>query len=380
MGSARWRAAGIVTGAVTLGAVTGYLAERRLVHTWLERQALLGALPDPAGESHVLDGPDGVRLAVTRHIPAGGADGARRESARRPTLVLVHGWLCDQRVWALQVNELAQHHTVVTFDLPGHGSSTPPLSGRYDLDLLGDALNTVVAEASGSGPVVLAGHSLGGMTVLNAVGRHPALVADRLAGLVMLSTSSRAQIDDSPAAFGREASIGLSTLGRLEHTLAALMPALRRAGLAERAAQLRPATTDLFRVLVRAVGLGWPHPPRAAATAERMLADADPDVALGLAEAVAGLDEDPAVRAIAAAHVPLDVMVGTMDRLTPPNHAHHLSQLGAGRLVELDGAGHLLPIERPRAVNETLRRRLDDAVAFRSRPAGTRRLWSRSRG
>ena len=58
-----------------------------------------------------VDAPDGVEIAATVY------------STGQPTVVLVHGWMCDQTYWEAQVPALAEHFGVVVVDLAGHGRS-----------------------------------------------------------------------------------------------------------------------------------------------------------------------------------------------------------------------------------------------------------------
>src|SRR5258708_20870919 len=76
------------------------------------------------------------------------------------TVILVHGWTCDETSWAEQVPALAKPYRVITIDLPGHGKSGSPKDGKLSMDLFARAVDPVRAE-SGPPPVVLLGHSMG---------------------------------------------------------------------------------------------------------------------------------------------------------------------------------------------------------------------------
>jgi pimeloyl-ACP methyl ester carboxylesterase len=90
------------------------------------------------------------------------------------TLVLVHGWGGSQRIWASQVDDLAQRYTVVTVDLGGHGLSGRPAKAS----LAGLAQDLVaVLDAVGARRVVLIGHSMGGLVSLLAAKERPQMVA-----------------------------------------------------------------------------------------------------------------------------------------------------------------------------------------------------------
>jgi pimeloyl-ACP methyl ester carboxylesterase len=56
------------------------------------------------------------------------------------TVILVHGWTCDDSSWTEQVPALAKTFRVVTLDLPGHGRSDSPRDGQFSMDLFARAV------------------------------------------------------------------------------------------------------------------------------------------------------------------------------------------------------------------------------------------------
>jgi len=99
-----------------------------------------------------------------------------------PTLILVHGWALDHRLWDGQVARLSARHRVVTLDLAGHGASGRQRA-RWTMAAFGDDVKAVV-EAVGPKEVILIGHSMGGPVVLEAARR----MRDRVKGLVLVDT------------------------------------------------------------------------------------------------------------------------------------------------------------------------------------------------
>jgi pimeloyl-ACP methyl ester carboxylesterase len=99
-----------------------------------------------------------------------------------PALVFVHGWSCDARYWREQVPYFSKTHRVVTLDLAGHGHSGAQRS-RYTMAAFGEDVRAV-AEATGSGSVILIGHSMGGTVIAEAA----RLMPDRVAGLIGIDT------------------------------------------------------------------------------------------------------------------------------------------------------------------------------------------------
>jgi pimeloyl-ACP methyl ester carboxylesterase len=90
-----------------------------------------------------------------------------------PTVVLVHGLGSRSGHWMATARRLARHHHVVLVDLPGHGDTEMP--DPFSLEQAELALDRAIAEAS-SGPVVLVGHSLGGVVAAAEAMDHPARV------------------------------------------------------------------------------------------------------------------------------------------------------------------------------------------------------------
>ncbi|MFW2381706.1 MAG: alpha/beta fold hydrolase [Acidimicrobiales bacterium] len=111
-----------------------------------------------------------VEIHVTEH---------RVDSGLTP-IVFTHGWIDDQTVWDGVRAEL-DDRTTIAWDLRGHGQSEVPPPGEYSRDLLLADMLDVVQRAEG--PVVLAGHSLGGYLSLAFTLLHPELVA----GLVLIA-------------------------------------------------------------------------------------------------------------------------------------------------------------------------------------------------
>lgn len=341
--------------ALAAGAVVGVLAERWLVRRRLapppvadENMAALGSI---AGELSVIDGPDGVRLAVETYGPSGA-----------PQLVLAHGWMCTGRVWHEQAAGLADRYRVVTYDQPGHGRSTAPRSGDYDLDLLGDTLACVIDQATEPGPVVVMGHSLGGMGLLNAVRRASPALRDRLAGVVLLSTTSSPTLERSAL------EAGIWVVARLERGLRRLVPWLREPRLLGVTDRLTATTSDLSQLLTRWVAVGRQADPRVATFTLQLVLDSSSDAVPGYLLAIVGVAEDAGLDALAG--IPVSVVVGTRDRLTPIAFSRRMAARLGTELVELPGVGHMTLLEAPDVVNAIAQRYLEQA-----RPDAPRAAW-----
>jgi pimeloyl-ACP methyl ester carboxylesterase len=161
-----------ITGGIALLAVS--FLGRPLVLAFIGQ----GGRRPMAAEGRVehLTAPDGTRLAVETLEGPG------------PTLVMTHGWGLDRTSWRYLQARLAGKHRMIAWDLPGLGKTSEPPDKRYDLERFADAL-AMVAERAG-GPVVLVGHSIGGMTIQTLLRRGP--FAPATAAVLMNTTYARA--------------------------------------------------------------------------------------------------------------------------------------------------------------------------------------------
>jgi pimeloyl-ACP methyl ester carboxylesterase len=92
------------------------------------------------------------------------------------TLMLVHGWTCDDTSWAANVPELAKHYRVITLDLPGHGKSGAPKDGNVTMEMFARALEAVRAERKVD-KIILVGHSMGTPVIREYAHLYPQHVA-----------------------------------------------------------------------------------------------------------------------------------------------------------------------------------------------------------
>ncbi len=334
--------------AVAGGAAAGYLAERATLGPRLAATA--SAARDPgtgtplgqiAGETREVAGPDGVRLLVESYGPAGaGGDGG----VDAPTIVFAHGWTNTRRVWHEQVAGLSDRFRLVTYDQPGHGLSSRSRTQVYDMDLFGDALAAVVDSLPGTDPIVLCGHSLGGMTVMNFARRYPDLF-DRVASVLLLATTSRAIVDDVKLGFGVHA------VARIERRVRRLFDLVRPSAVAL-AETVYQASTDLSYLITREVALTSDAESRYVDFTEQLLLDSDFDMVTGVIAPILSLDED---ESLAGIDVPTTIVVGSRDRLTPVGLSRRMAdRCPTADLMVLRGYGHMIQLEAHDVVNDLL--------------------------
>lgn len=263
--------------------------------------------------------PDGVGL----HVEAAGAGPV--------TVVLVHGWAVDARLWEPVARTLAGAARVVRYDHRGHGRSDPAPPETMTLDHLADDLARVIAEVAPDGPIVLGGHSMGGMAIMALAQRHPELI-DRVRGVAMVATASGGLAGHSMGLPPRAAAL----VRRVERLIYSSRRWERRSVLGSP------------RLL--APGLRWmllgPDADRAARriTCES-IARCRPVTVSGFRPTLEAHERDAALAAFA--DVPTVVLVGTRDKLTPVDSARRIvGALPSARLTIYPQAGHMLPVER----------------------------------
>ncbi len=283
-------------------------------------------------ERSVLTLADGVKL----HVEAYGPRDAE------VTVVLLHGWCLDRRTWHRQVAALRRRARIIAYDTRGHGRSSPTGLDSATLGQLGDDLAEVLREHAPKGPVVLAGHSMGGMTIMEYADRHPTEFARRIAGLLFISTSAEGHTH---------------TRYGLPPHLAALLRAGETigAGVLARSGSWRPhrALLPALRPAVRWLLFGDEYEDDALQMTMRCFGRA-PLRSIGGFRASIGAQHRLDTLATLG-DVPAAVMVGDRDRLTPPACAESIADaLPGAALTVLPGAGHMLPLERHAEVTATL--------------------------
>ncbi len=291
--------------------------------------------------------------AVLRHPPGGGRavavptrDGTELHAEifgpeDAPTIVLVHGWTCALRFWTYQIRDLARDHRVVAYDLRGHGESRAGDDEDYSIETFGDDLGCVLRACVPAGErAVVAGHSLGAMTLAGCAGRQPHEVRARLAAAMLVNTGLGDLISES-------------MIVRTPDALGAVTDVIGKALLSARA-PLPGVSTPLSHRAVRYVALGPGASPAKVAFCERLVLDCRREVRAGAGGTISRLELHDALEHLT---VPAVVVAGERDRLTPPVHARKIAEALPEllELVEVPGAGHMIPVEEPGEVSVRLR-------------------------
>ncbi len=229
----------------------------------------------------------------------------------RPTLVLLHAFPFDRRLWLPQVEALADLAQVVAVDLPGFGESAS-VDAPASLDDWVERVEELLGELVGAAPVVLGGLSMGGYVALRLAALHP----ERLEALILADT--RAAADTTAARGSRDAAIRRVHDDGLPAFVDSLLPALL-------SPDPFPGTVELARELAL-----------------------DQSVAAVTSALAAMRDRPDSTPVLPGILVPTLVIVGGEDALTPPDEAEAMARaLPSSWLVKIPGAGHLSSLESP---------------------------------
>lgn len=249
-------------------------------------------------------------------------------------ILLVHGVTLSMDVWAYQLRDLADGYRVVAMDQRGHGRSRPGRAG-YGFERLGADVLAVLDALDLQG-AVLVGHSMGGMVALQLAAEQPQALVKRVAGLVLVATSGGPVTrlpgwDTVVTMLSPGIELGLTrsqSKGRL------LSPTGNLAYLSSRLAfgtRPAPAQVELTRQMAKAIS---------------------PLTVAELWASVLGFNAHDSLGII---DLPVLVVVGTRDHLTPPWNARRLmAALPQATLLELAGCGHMVMLERRREFNDAV--------------------------
>ena len=239
------------------------------------------------------------------------ATGGREFDASQPTLVLLHGAGFDHTTWALHSRWFAHHgYGVLAPDLPGHGRSAgTPLTSIAEMADWTAAL----LDAAGATKARLVGHSMGSLIALETAAQHPAKVS--ALGLIGTAATMTVGPDLLKAAEANDKSaidmVSIWGLGFQAELGGSLAPGL------------------------------WMH-----SGAQRVLGQCRPGVLFNDLSACNAYQD--ALSAAARITVPATLILGERDMMTPAKAGKALAAaLPNSRTVVLQGAGHMMMVERP---------------------------------
>src|SRR5215218_9097445 len=348
---------GAAAGVVAAGAAVGLAAERYAVGRSF-READDPWADEPFGHLRGTVVPvtsdDGVPLHVE-------VEGPSPKARKRPpvTVVFCHGLALNQDSWHHQRRDLNDLGRLVFWDQRGHGRSGRGLPANATIDQLGSDLLAVLRATAPSGPVVLVGHSMGGMTVMALADQHPELFGDRVVGVALVATSPGRLAE---VTFGVPAAAGRALRRAAPKALAALN---RRPALVSRG---RLLGADIEFVLTKRYSFATDVPPSLVRFVQEMHDSTPLDV---LAELFPAFDAHDKLDSLEVLNgVETLIMGGERDAMTPADHSREMVERVPGvELAILPEAGHLLMLEHHDVVTDHLRSLVERAL--RAHPASS---------
>jgi pimeloyl-ACP methyl ester carboxylesterase len=311
-----------------------------------------------ADRSYVVTTPDGTDLAV-REV---GSEDARL------TVVFAHGFCLRMGAFHFQRARLAEQWgsqvRMVFYDQRGHGQSAEASPDSYTVPQLGKDLETVLAVMAPRGPVVLVGHSMGGMTVLSHARQFPHRYPTRIVGAAIMASAAEG--------------VSRSPLGEILKN-----PALEAVRFAVRYApktvhRTRGAAKSVIGPILRAASYGDEKiSPSVVAFSEKMMHETPIATLVEFLHALEVHNEAEALPTLAK--VPTLIACGDRDLLTPMESSQSMAAaLPKSELVVVGGAGHLVQLEAPEVIDDALVRLVERANPSKL-VALTRRLRERVR-
>jgi len=315
----------------------------------LRRLLRAGMRPGPA---------DGVRAddGVLLHVEEDG------DPTAPLTVVFSHGFTAQLREFDLQRETLASRARVVLYDQRGHGRSGFGKAKNATFDQLGQDLAAVLDARVPTGPVVLAGHSMGGMTLMAYARQHPEVFGPRVVGVFLLATSAGDLVSTGAAG-------AAARLLRALHLLPVYLRLLRLWAPVLERFRKRGTRAGFFFYKRFLFGRDDAGDADLVRMVQELLEETPLTVTAAFYPSFLSHDEVEALPAMRP--VPVTIVVGDSDRLTPVGHSRRMAaELPDAELVVVPGAGHSVNITRRQVVDDALLRLLDRASEY---AAGQRR-------
>ena len=322
-------------GAAAVGGVLDLTRRRRQLSHRSGKATPFGTLNGP-GRTLVTE--DGVDL----HVEIDEADSP-------VTLVFVHGYTLNLDCWHFQRAAFRGLVRSVYYDQRSHGRSGRSPHENATIDQLGHDLLAVLDAFVPDGPVVLVGHSMGGMTIVALAEQHPELFGPlseggRIVGVALIGTTAggldpaRVLLPMLPAKVGAGlADSAIRTLARGHRAV----DGVRRLG-----ATFASVVTDTF-------AFGDKVPAGYVDFVDEMIAQTPFQVVAEFFPGFRDMDKFESVGVLGS--IPTTIICGTADKLTSVVHSRKLhSRIPGSTLIECDGAGHMVILERHGQVNAAL--------------------------
>ncbi len=295
--------------------------------------------------SYLVTTPDGVPLAVREVGPADAP----------LTVVFAHGFCLRMGAFHFQRMRLSDEWgpqvRMIFYDQRGHGRSGDAPPETYTVTQLGMDLETVLQVIAPRGPIVVVGHSMGGMTVLSHARQYPHHYGNRIVGAALISSAAEGvaksplgEILNNPA---------LEAVRRAARTAPKLVQRGRNVGRSVIGPILRAASfADLY------------VSPSVVAFSEKMMLDTAIPTLVEFSHALEVHDETAALPTLA--RIPTLIVCGDHDLVTPAEYSKKMADaLPDSELVIVARSGHLVLLSKPNPINDGLVRLVKRATPGR---------------
>ncbi|MFF0148368.1 pimeloyl-ACP methyl ester carboxylesterase [Amycolatopsis sulphurea] len=333
-----WAVIGGVGALVTGAAAAVVAAQQRKPSEDSPPEEPLGELkPD---RTSTVAAEDGTPLSAEEIDPS---DGEKPEL----TLVGVHGFALSRRSWHFQRRDVASLRLPrvrqVYYDHRSHGQSGKASPETSTIEQLAHDLDSVLRALVPEGPIVLMGHSMGGMVIMELAAQRPELFEERVCGVAFIATAAG---EVGARGLPRSLLSKYNPLTRGVGELAGWQP-----GLVE---FVRAAGGQLTRQATRRLAFG--SRDVSPQLVDFMLEMLGVTSVRGLLNFVDTLGSHNRYAALAGLkHAQVLVIGGDSDRFTPFSHAERIAaELPDAELVRVRGAGHMVLLEQPELVNSYL--------------------------
>jgi pimeloyl-ACP methyl ester carboxylesterase len=344
-GLARWLAGAAGLGAV--GTIAGVTVARSMTRRAVIEDPYLNENFETldGDRSYVVTTPDGVPLAVREVGPADAP----------LTVVFAHGFCLRMGAFHFQRIRLSEEWgpqvRMIFYDQRGHGRSGDAPPETYTVTQLGMDLETVLQVIAPRGPIVVVGHSMGGMTVLSHARQYSHHYGNRIVGAALISSAAEG--------------VAKSPLGEILNNPA--LEAVRRA--ARSAPKLvqrgRNVGRSVIGPILRAASYAdWNVSPSVVAFSEKMMLDTPIPTMVEFSHALEVHDETAALPILTK--IPTLVVCGDHDLVTPAEYSKEMANaLPDSELVIVARSGHLVLLSKPDPISDGLVRLVKRATPSR---------------
>lgn len=247
---------------------------------------------------------------------------------QNPTIIFIHGFPLDYRMWENQINFLKNDYHIIAYDCRGLGQSYVG-DGQYTMEAFVNDLFSIINELQLQKPV-LCGLSMGGYIAFRAVEKSQ----DKLSGVIFCDTKPVA--DDNAAKLKRADAINMINVDGLEKYLEFFIPTT----LCEETLKENP---EIYKTLFNRAKTQNPTGVKGALFA--MLSRTD------------------SVPFLEKIEIPTLFLAGSYDKLTPPDIMKvYADKVKNSEFAIAPKAGHLAPLENPNFVNDVIKGFLDRRI------------------